>query len=231
MKSKAFQWEFVTFFRLLFAAHLLYSGGAYIFFGWVPSAFRDPHSPVGQFMVALDKVGLYPLVKYIEFGLGLLALSNRFTPLAAVMEFPITVIISYLNIFVEAALVSRHYYTGVQELAINAIVLLGYGGYYRLMLNVRNQPCWLWERPGEVTEGNAPATAGSGAFGTRQTWIFFILFMAVVMSASWFLGSVDRRLPPRDWLPPVLAFAGMLIAQGFAGNRTPSAHAVGGSER
>ena len=124
MQSQAFQWQFVTFFRILFAAHLLYSGGAYIFFGWVPSAMGDPNSPVGRFMVELDNVGLYPLVKYIEFFPGLLALSNRFTPLAAVMEFPITVIIAYLNIFVESALASRHLYTGVQELVINGIVLL-----------------------------------------------------------------------------------------------------------
>jgi hypothetical protein len=26
------------------------------------------------------------------------------------------------------------------------------------------------------------------------------------------MGSVDRRLPPRDWLPPLLAFIGMLGA-------------------
>lgn len=229
MKSRDFQWQFVTFFRLLFAAHLLYSGGAYIFFGWVPSAFYNPNSPAGQFMVALDKIGLYPLVKYIEFGLGLLALSNRFTPLAAVMEFPITLIIAYLNICVEAALVSRHYYTGVQELAINGIVLLGYGGYYRSMLNMRNQPCWLWQQPGSATQGDASATARPGALGTPQIWIFFILFMAVVMSASWFLGSVDRRLPPRDWLPPLLAFAGMLIAQGFSASRSAPVPATSGN--
>lgn len=42
VQSKTFRWQFVTFFRILFAGHLLYSGGAYIFFGWVPSAFPDP---------------------------------------------------------------------------------------------------------------------------------------------------------------------------------------------
>ena len=109
MPSRSFQWQFVTFFRILFASHLLYSGGAYIFFGWVPSAFYNPASPVGHFMVELDKVGLYPLVKYIEFTLGLLALANRFTPLVAVMEFPITVMIAYLNIVVEGSHGARHY--------------------------------------------------------------------------------------------------------------------------
>lgn len=219
MKSKAFQWQFVTFFRILFAAHLLYSGGAYIFFGWVPSAFFNPASPVGQFMVELDKVGLYPLVKYIEFFLGLLALSNRFTPLAAVMEFPITVIIAYLNIFVEGALESRHYYTGVQELVINGVVLLGYGGYYRNMLRMRSQPCWLWESAGPDAKQREAEPESAGLLGTPQIWIFFIAFMAVVMAASWLLGSSARRLPPRDWLPPLLAFVGMLLADRLSRQR------------
>ncbi len=212
MTSRAFQWQFVTFFRLLFAAHLLYSGAAYIFFGWVPSAMSNPNSPVGQFMVHLDQIGLYPLVKYVEFFLGLLALTNRFTPAAAVMEFPITVMIAYLNIAVEGAIAPRHYYTGVQELLINGIVLLGYGGYYRSMLKMKNQPVWLWEEPGADAVPAAPAQERAGALGGLPIWIFFVLFMAAVMAASWFMGSVDRRLPPRDWLPPLLAFIGMLGA-------------------
>lgn len=200
--SSSFQWQFVTFFRILFASHLLYSGGAYIFFGWVPSAFYNPASPVGHFMVELDKVGLYPLVKYIEFTLGLLALANRFTPLVAVMEFPITVMIAYLNIVVEGSHGARHYYTGVQELVINGMVLLGYGAYYRSMLNIRNEPRWLWQTP-----DSKPAEAGNG---TTAMVLFFVGFMALVMAASWFMGSADRRLPPRDWLPPLASFIAML---------------------
>ena len=210
MTSRTFQWQFVTFFRLLFASHLLYSGGAYIFFGWIPSAMSNAASPVGQFMVALDDVGLYPLVKYIEFFLGLLALTNRFTPLAAVMEFPITVIIAYLNIFVEGAHELRHYYTGTQELLINGMVLLGYGSYYRSMLNMRNEPRWLWEPLDGQRVGSEQPEAPTGPLGGLSIWIFFAAFMAVIMAASWFLGSSARRLPPRDWLPPLLAFVGML---------------------
>lgn len=212
MRSTTFQWQFVTFFRILFASHLLYSGGAYIFFGWVPSAFHNPASPVGHFMVELDKVGLYPIVKYIEFALGLLALSNRFTPLAAVMEFPITIMIAYLNIFVEGSLAARHYYTGIQELVINGMVLLGYGAYYRSMLNMHNQPRWLWEAPESAPSPSAAATPGNGAL---PIWLFFLGFMAIVMAASWFMGAPDRRLPPRDWLPPLLSFVAMLALQRF----------------
>lgn len=214
MASRPFQWQFVTFFRLLFASHLLYSGGAYIFFGWVPSAFHDPASPVGRFMVELDQVGLYPLVKYLEFTLGLFALANRFTPLVAVMEFPITVMIAYLNLFVEGAIAPRHYYTGIQELAINGMVLLGYGACYRSMLMARNEPRWLWQQPVRAEPAGLPqprAETGSAL----PIWLFFACFMAVVMAASWFMGSADRRLPPRDWLPPLLAFIGMLALQRF----------------
>lgn len=210
MTSRSFQWQLVTFFRLLFASHLLYSGGAYIFFGWVPSAYHDPASPVGRFMVELDQVGLYPLVKYLEFGLGLFALVNRFTPLVAVMEFPITVMIAYLNLFVEGAIAPRHYYTGIQELLINGMVLLGYGACYRSMLVMRNEPCWLWQqlerRPASPEQARSEV----------PIWLFFAGFMAVVMAASWFMGSVDRRLPPRDWLPPLLSFVAMLGLQRFA---------------
>ncbi len=212
MRSTTFQWQFVTFFRILFASHLLYSGGAYIFFGWVPSAFHNPASPVGHFMVELDKIGLYPMVKYIEFTLGLLALSNRFTPLAAVMEFPITIMIAYLNIFVEGPLAARHYYTGIQELVINGAVLLGYGAYYRSMLGMRNQPRWLWEVPESTPAPSAALQPGNGAL---PIWLFFLGFMAIVMAASWFMGAADRRLPPRDWLPPLLSFVVMLGLQRF----------------
>jgi hypothetical protein len=46
--------------------------------------------------------------------------------------------------------------------------------------------------------------------GTPQIWVFFALVMVVVVCASWFMGPPDRRLPPRDWLPPLGAFVVML---------------------
>ncbi|MDE2619019.1 MAG: hypothetical protein KGL54_02530 [Sphingomonadales bacterium] len=216
MSTRSVQWQLVTFFRILFASHLLYSGGAYIFFGWVPSAFHDPASPAGRFMVELDQVGLYPLVKYLEFGLGLLALANRFVPLVAVLEFPVTVMIAYLNLVVEGALAPRHYYTGVQELVINGMVLLGYGACYRAMLGARNAPRWLWQTPAVAPAEPAGAPPAAGRW---TIWLVFAAIMAVVCAASWFLGSVDRRLPPRDWLPPLAAFGAMLALQRLSADR------------
>ena len=209
MKSREFHWQLVTFFRLLFASHLIYSGAAYVFFGWVPSAFYNPESPVGQFMVALDDVGLYAVVKHVELLLGLLALANRFVPAVAVAELPITFIIAYLNIVVEGPLEARHYYTGIQELTINVMLLLGYGAYYRSMLGFRSEPRWLWEKPdAEAGEGAAKPSP----FGTVQFWGVFAVLMSLILAASWFMGSPDRRLPPRDWLPPLAAFVLTLIS-------------------
>lgn len=215
VQARVFQWQLIHFFRILFGLHLVYSGAAYVFFGWVPSAFSDPASPVGQFMVALDSVGLYPLVKHVELVLGVLLLANLFVPLAAVMELPITIIIAYLNIFVEGQHAARHFYTGAQELVINGVVLLGYGAYYRTMLGMRSRPQWLWQpldlRPPALAAGARPFRAGA-----PMMWASFLVIMAVVLAASWFMGSADRRLPPRDWLPPLLAFAAMLVTYQFA---------------
>ena len=217
MRSKAFQWQFTTFVRILFGLHLVYSGAAYVFFGWVPSAFHNPASPVGHFMVELDRIDLYPVVKHIELVLGLLVLSNRFAPLAAVMELPITIMIAYLNIFVEGAIAPRHYYTGIQELAINGAVLLGYGAYYRTMLEPRARPQWLFS-PLEPSAEAASAAGTSRAIAPAM-WLCFLGVMAAVLAASWFLGSADRRLPPRDWFPPLAAFVAMLALSRFSSRK------------
>ena len=202
MNSRTFQWQFVTFFRFLFATHLLYSGGAYIFFGWVPSAMSDPLSPVGQFMAALDKIGLYPLVKYIEFTLGLLALSNRFTPLAAVMEFPILWSSPISNsrcrkFACVAAFLYRRTGTADQwHRAAGLWWILSHHAQHaqRTRLAVGNA------KPGGKRRSMARTRR---SFWHAADMDFFILFMIVIMAASWFLGSAARRLPPRDWLPPL----------------------------
>jgi hypothetical protein len=211
MRSNQFQWQFITFFRILLGLHLLYSAGAYVFFGWVPAAFHNPASPAGHFMAELDRIHLYGVVKYVELVLGLLIISNRLVPLAAAMELPITLMIAYLNLVIEGPLEPRHYYTGVQELVINGIVLLGYGAYYRSVLTVRARPQWLSQALESPSAPSAETAGLSSRAVTVQMWLVFLVFMVAVMSASWFLGSAARRLPPRDWLPPLASFAAMAL--------------------
>ena len=220
--TKKFDWQLITFFRMLFGIHLIYSGGAYVFFGWVPAVYHDPHSPVGQFLVALDRVEVYPFVKCMELFLGVSVLLNFFVAVAAVAEFPITIVIAFINIFVEGHLNPRHYFTGVQELLINGIVLLGYGTYYRDLLVARAKPGWLWQER-EQAVASKPGDGPAPGFGTRGMLLFFVAFLIVTIAASWFTGSVERRLPPRDWLPPVLAFVCSIAA--FRWATMPSAAA------
>lgn len=219
MRSNEFQWQFITFFRILFGLHLLYSAGAYVFFGWVPAAFHNPASPAGHFMAELDKIHLYGVVKYVELVLGLLIIGNRLVPLAAAMELPITLMIAYLNLVIEGPIEPRHYYTGVQELLINGIVLLGYGAYFRSVLTVHARPKWLSHPLESDPAPPARNAASSSRAITMQMWLVFLCFMVVVMAASWFMGSAARRLPPRDWLPPLAAFAVMAALFQFRGSR------------
>ena len=65
-------------------------------------------------------------------------------------------------------------------------------------------------------DGNPDLPAAPERPAGRWTmWLVFAAIMAVVCAASWFLGSVDRRLPPRDWLPPLAAGIGMASSSLF----------------
>lgn len=214
-KTATTQWQIVTWLRLLFGLHLVYSGGAYVLFGYTPAVFGDTTSLIGRFHIALDEVGIYPFVKYMEFILGLLVLANRFVPLAAVAELPITIVIFFINVFVNGPSGPSQYrqlFTGTQELFLNGSVMLAYGAYYRTMLFPKTRPQWLWNEL-DVTPTPANAERASAfRLGTPGAWAFFLIFFVIVVSASWFLGTSARRLPPRDWLPPILAFVWMLGA-------------------
>lgn len=206
------KWQIATWLRVLFGMHLIYSGAAYVLFGYLPPVFQQPETMVGRFHMSLDELGLYSVVKYVEFFLGLLVLSNRFVPVAAVMELPITVIISYINIFVMGPIEHRHWFTGVQELFLNVSVLVAYGAYYRTMLYPKTRPQWLWNELDPAPLPSDQPARRPAQMGTLNTWLFFIIFMVLVMNASWFLGTATRRLPPRDWAPPIAAFVWMLAA-------------------
>lgn len=208
-------WQVVTFLRILFGMHLVYSGAAYVLFGYLPPVFNQPETVFGRFHLALDEMGLYQIVKHVELALGILILANRFVPVAAVMELPITFIIAYSNIFVMGPLESRHIFTGIQELFLNASVLVAYGAYYRTMLYPKTRPQWLWSPlDPEPLPADRPSERRS-SLGAAGTWVFFIVCMVLIVSASWYWGTATRRLPPRDWAPPIAAFVWMLAAYRF----------------
>jgi hypothetical protein len=64
----------------------------------------------------------------MEGVIGLVLLSNRFVPLALVLEMPTSFTVFYLNTFITAA--PRQLITGPLELGVNCLLLLAYFRYY-----------------------------------------------------------------------------------------------------
>lgn len=128
----------ITWLRLFFGAHLLFSGGRYILTGYVP----EIPGIGGEWASANAAIGLYQAVKYMEFLFGIMLLTNRFVLLALVLEMPATVNIFWLNTFVVGT--PRQLFTGPQELFLNGVLLLAYSGYLGAVLKPRLEPLWLW---------------------------------------------------------------------------------------
>lgn len=150
--------------RVAFGVHLAYSGLAYVIDGWVPVDLAQAHAGPGAFMVALDKIGLYPIVKYLELLFGAMLIFDIAVPLALVMELPFTIVIAYLNLFVADQ--ARHHYTGVQELFLNVSLMLLYGGHYVGFLKWKARPWWLWDglrAPSSAQPARVPSGATTGA--------------------------------------------------------------------
>lgn len=129
----------ITWLRLFFGAHLLFSGGRYILTGYVP----EIPGVGGEWVAANAAIGIYQAVKYMEFLFGIMLLTNRFVLLALVLEMPSTVNIFWLNTVVVGT--PRQLFTGPQELFLNGVLLLAYAGYLGAALKPRLEPVWLWD--------------------------------------------------------------------------------------
>jgi hypothetical protein len=118
----------ILWFRIFFGVHLLYSTLRHYLTSWqaiIPGVG-------GQFVDSLIKTGLYEVVKFTEGVVGLCLVLNLFVPLVLVIEFPISVVIFFLNFLVVAE--GYQVFTGLQEVFLNGLLLIFYGGYYRPML-------------------------------------------------------------------------------------------------
>jgi hypothetical protein len=131
----------VTWLRLFFGAHLLFSGGRFILTGYVP----DIPGIGGEWQMANAALGIYQAVKYMECLFGIMLLSNRFVLLALILEMPATVNIFWLNTFIVAT--PRQLFTGPQELFLNGVLLLAYSGHVAAAIKPKLAPLWLWEAP------------------------------------------------------------------------------------
>lgn len=118
--------------RVYYGLHLIWSSSRYWFAGGQPVI---PHPIGGPFIESLVAMGLFPGIKAMEGVIGLVLLSNRFVPLALVLEMPTSFTVFYLNTFITAA--PRQLITGPLELGVNCLLLLAYFRYYQPFLVAR----------------------------------------------------------------------------------------------
>lgn len=133
---------FILWVRIAFAVHCLVSGLNY-YLEFVPPP-KIMVSPIMPYITEMTRVGLYDLIKVVEIAVGFCLLFNVAVPLALVAEFPLSVSIAYLNIFVDGE--PRQLYTGTKEMFFNGFLLLAYGNYFVDMLRWRATASPLWQR-------------------------------------------------------------------------------------
>jgi len=129
----------IQWLRLFFAIHLIFAGFRFIIFQEIPPS----PGHVGEFVTAMEHIWMYQAVKWLEAFVGILLLFDIAVPLALVLEVPVTITIFYLNTIVAGTALQK--FTGPQELFLNGILLLAYGGYYARFLRVKAEPFWLWD--------------------------------------------------------------------------------------
>lgn len=116
--------------RIYFGGHLLWSCLRYWFTDMQPSG--PPHPIAGPFLESLYVSGAFSGIKALEGIVGIMLLSNRFVPLALVLQVPTSATIFYLNTFVTARL--SGILTGPTELGVNVLLLLAYFQHYKPFL-------------------------------------------------------------------------------------------------
>lgn len=133
-------WKYVILWlRIYFGAHLFYSGARFILTSYIP----EIPGPGGVYVEAAKGIYIFQMIKYLECVFGIMLLTNRGVLLALLLEMPATVNIFWLNTFIVAT--PRQLFTGPQELFMNGVLLLAYGGYFATLLQAKVEPMWLWE--------------------------------------------------------------------------------------
>ncbi|MFM2411591.1 MAG: hypothetical protein RL481_2419 [Pseudomonadota bacterium] len=123
--------------RIFFGLHFLVNGLNF-FFDFFPV---DPGMPkiALDFVAMLVSSGLIDIVKFVEVGVGIALLANRFVPLAIVAAMPVSIGVAYMDM----VLIGGWFVGGVLgfgTLLLNALLALAYFSYFRPLLAFRAAP-------------------------------------------------------------------------------------------
>lgn len=131
----------IIWFRLLFGAHLIYSGMRHVLGFEVLSTVDHPVG--GPFVRIIAEMGMYQFIKWVELAVGVLLVCNRLVPLVLIIEMPISIIIFWLNTLIVQE--PRQLYSGTQEVFFNSIMIAFYGRYYLSLINWKAPPRPIWD--------------------------------------------------------------------------------------
>jgi uncharacterized membrane protein YphA (DoxX/SURF4 family) len=132
--------------RMAFGAHSLISGLNNFVPLFALSSGDPALSPIGPFMGELIHIGLYDVVKVIETVVGICLLTNRFVPLAAAIELPISFVIAYLCIVVDGS--PNIMFSGFREIGFNLFILACYADYFLPIVAWKAKVRPLWHAAG-----------------------------------------------------------------------------------
>ena len=106
------------------------------FLQFLPQPAGIPQA-AADFSTALVKTGyMFPLVMATQFLFGILLLANRLVPFALVLIAPVIVNIVAFHIFLFPAGSAM----AIVAVALYALLLWVYRGYYRILLTIKAQP-------------------------------------------------------------------------------------------
>jgi uncharacterized membrane protein YphA (DoxX/SURF4 family) len=122
--------------RVLFGIHFLFNGLNYIFhFIDIP---KPPAEMANVLMDALVNSGIFGIAKGVEVLTGLMLILNIYVPLALLVAFPVTIVITYMDVMLTG--VPLYAGLGLITFLWNAGLMLAYLKYYRPILAMRTTP-------------------------------------------------------------------------------------------
>lgn len=140
-------WKYlVMWLRFYYAIHFLKSGINYAVFGVIPDFSKA--GAVGPYLAAMNDIGFYPFIKYLEIVLGSMLLFNVLTPLALAVMAGIAFQIAYLNLFVSPH--PRQLFTGTQDALLCGLLILAYGKSYAELFRVKAKPAFPWSKQAKL---------------------------------------------------------------------------------
>lgn len=147
----------------IFAYVIQFFFGGWFFFNGINYFVEFTPPPPGSapgtraLMEALESTGLFAVVKFVELVTGAALLMNRFVPLATIVAFPVTLVITYVMLVINGGVVGTT--VGILALAFNGFIALVRLDNFLPVLVYRDSGPHLPSAPLHSITGSAPSVS------------------------------------------------------------------------